>query len=71
MAVGKEAPISNVCASSAVCRAALDAVVAQFNEVMDATPLPTVRRRLKDAEIDLEALKPVVVCGFTDDPPKA
>ena len=57
MAVGK-AVAPDICAASAACRASLEAVVAQFNEVMDATPILTVRRRLKDAVIDLEGLKP-------------
>ena len=42
MAVGKEAPISTICATAAACRASLDATVAQFSEVMEATPAVTV-----------------------------
>lgn len=68
MAVGKEAPIPNICISSAACRAALDSAVAQLTEVIDATPAATVRRRLKDADIDLEALRPpAAVNGFSRD----
>ena len=59
MAVGKEAPISNLCATAAACRASLDATVAQFSEVMEATPAVTVRRRLKEANIDVDILKPL------------
>jgi hypothetical protein len=71
MAVGKEAPISNICVSSAACRASLEAVVAKFSEVMEDTPMTTVRRRLKDADIDLEMLKPVVISGFSNESPRA
>jgi len=59
MAVGKEAPISTICATAAACRASLDATVAQFSEVMEATPAVTVRRRLKEANIDVDILKPL------------
>jgi hypothetical protein len=57
MAVGK-AVAPDICAASAACRSALEAVVAQFNEVIDGIPTATVRRRLKDANIDLEGLRP-------------
>jgi len=71
MAVGKEAPISNLCATAAACRASLDATVAQFSEVMEATSAVTVRRRLKDADIDLEALRPAPAAnGFSHDSPR-
>lgn len=59
MAVGKEAPISTICATAAACRASLDAAVAQFSEAIEAIPATTVRRRLKDADIDLDVLKPL------------
>ena len=51
MAVGKEAPIPNVCITAAACRAALAASVAELTETLAALPATTVKRRLRDAEI--------------------
>lgn len=65
MAVGKEAPIPDICITSADARQALDAAVAKFNEIIESTSIATVRRRLKDANIDLDSIRPVVVTGFS------
>jgi len=71
MAVGKEALAPSICVTSAACRAALDATVAKFNEVFEAMPPATARRRLKDADIDLDAIRPVVANGFSVESPRA
>jgi hypothetical protein len=60
MAVGKEAPIPNVCVDSAACRAALETTVAQFTEILASTPMKTIKRRLRDAVI-------VAPDGFSSD----
>lgn len=51
MAVGKEAPIPNVCIAAAECRQALAATVAAFTETVASLSPTTVKRRLKDAVI--------------------
>lgn len=51
MAVGKEAPIPNVCIAAAECRQALAATVAEFVETVASLSPTTVKRRLKDAVI--------------------
>jgi hypothetical protein len=51
MAVGKEAPIPNLIAAAAACRAALEETVAEFSETFASIPLTTIKRRLKDAVI--------------------
>jgi hypothetical protein len=51
MAVGKEAPIPDIVAAAAACRAALEETVAQFSETFASIPLTTIKRRLKDAVI--------------------
>lgn len=51
MAVGKEAPIPNVCVAAAECREALAAAVAQFTETVASLSPTLVKRRLKDAVI--------------------
>jgi hypothetical protein len=54
MAVGKEALIPSLCVSSAACRAALDETVSKFAEACAATPVTTIRRRIKDAKIEVQ-----------------
>jgi hypothetical protein len=56
MAIGKAPAVASISAASAACREALEATVAKFTEVMEDTPAATVRRRLKDATIDLSAI---------------
>jgi hypothetical protein len=53
MAIGKEAPIPNVCIAAAACREALSAAVAELTETIAALPATTIKRRLRDAEIIL------------------
>jgi len=53
MAVGKEAPIPNVCVTAAACRESLAATVAELTETLASLPATTVKRRLRDAEIVL------------------
>jgi hypothetical protein len=78
MAVGKEAPIPNVCITAAACREALSAAVAELSETIASLPPTTIKRRLRDAEIVLpfasaaaangsyakiEALEPTIECA--------
>jgi hypothetical protein len=53
MAVGKEAPIPDICMIAAASREALSAAVAELTETIASLPLTTVKRRLRDAEIVL------------------
>jgi hypothetical protein len=53
MAVGKEAPIPNVCVVAAACRDALSAAVAELTETIASLPPATIKRRLRDAELVL------------------
>jgi hypothetical protein len=53
MAVGKEAPIPNVCITAAACREALSAAVAELSETIASLPATTIKRRLRDAEFVL------------------
>ena len=41
----------DLCAEAAACRKALEDVVAEFTETLSVVPMPTVKRRLKDANI--------------------
>jgi len=54
MAVGKEALIPSLGITSAACRAALDETVSRFAEICAAIPVSTIRRRIKNAEIEVE-----------------
>jgi len=51
MAVGKEAPIPNICVVAAECREALAAAVCELTETIASLPATTIKRRLKDAKI--------------------
>jgi hypothetical protein len=51
MAVGKEAPIPNICIAAAACREALAAAVCELSETIASLPATTIKRRLKDAVI--------------------
>jgi len=53
MAVGKEAPISDVSVKSAQCRYALEQSVEQFTEAIAKLTPATIRRRLKDSEVEI------------------
>lgn len=51
MAVGKEAPIPDICVVAAANREALSAAVAELTETIASLPITTVKRRLRDAAI--------------------
>jgi hypothetical protein len=51
MAVGKEAPIPNICVTAAACREALEAAVCELSKTIASLPPTTIKRRLKDAVI--------------------
>lgn len=53
MAVGKEAPISNLAIAGIARREALEAVVAEFTETFSSLSTTTIKRRLKDAVLTM------------------
>jgi hypothetical protein len=57
MAVEKAAPIPNLIAVAAAACDSLNAVVSEFSETMAATPVATIKRRLRDSKIDLPFAK--------------
>jgi len=53
MAVGKEAPIPDICAVAVAACKALEATVSEFEETLAQVPVTTAKRRLRDSEIVL------------------
>jgi len=54
MAGSKEAPISDICITSAECRQALEQSVQKFAETFESVPKATIRRRLKESKVEIE-----------------
>lgn len=57
MAVEKAAPIPNIVAVAAAACAGLEAAVCELSEVIAATPVQTVKRRLRESKIELPFAK--------------
>jgi hypothetical protein len=53
MAIGKEAPVPDICAVALASRHSLETAVAEFIVAVASTPVTTIKRRLRDSEIVL------------------